>query len=156
MYSDPEHLIPTNEIDDLENCFEDALKEDRPIFDCFENYGEEICVWDGYGPDMHCCRRLVIEADYLVSNDWLAGDLINGLRDYIRRCPIVERVSIVGSQYSMKKLKVINGYENCGRNNSFEGFIAGINVLKNPPVSVHCLTKRGAGPTCKVLRTNYI
>ena len=24
------------------------------------------------------------------------------------------------------------------------------------PVSVHCLTKRGAGPTCKVLRTSYI
>tara|TARA_B100001758_G_C17948607_1_gene372123 strand:- start:18 stop:488 length:471 start_codon:yes stop_codon:yes gene_type:complete len=156
MFSDFEHLHFIDEADELEDCFESAMLEDSPVEDCFGNYGEEIAVWDGRGGGMHCCRRLVIKADYLVSNGSLASDLINELRDYIRGCPRVERVTIVGSQYSMKKLKVINGYDNCGRNNSFEGFIAGINVLKKQPVSVHCLTKRGAGPTCKVLRTSYI
>lgn len=156
MYSDPNHLMFPDEVNGLEDCFERAMEEDRPIEDCFGNYGEEIAVWDGHGGIMHCCRRLVIKADYLVAGGYSASDVINELRGYIRGCPRLERVTIVGSRYSMKELKVINGRDNCGKNPSFEGFIAGINVLKNPPVSVHCLTKIGAVPACKVLRTNYI
>ena len=48
MYTDPMH--PIDDFDQgLEDCFEHAILEDRPIEDCFGNYGEEICVWDGHG-----------------------------------------------------------------------------------------------------------
>ena len=152
MYSDPMHILDDlgNE---LEDCFEHAMLEDRPVEDCFENYGEEICVWPN-GGGFHCCRRLVIKADELLSRGCSARDLINDIREYIRRCPIVVRITILGSEFSMKELRVVNA--SCGRQNGFAAFIAGINVLKNPPVTVYCLSTRGAGPTRHVRRQNYI
>jgi len=152
MYSDPMHILDDFD-DELEDCFEHAMLEDRPIEDCFGNYGEEICVWDGNGGGMHCCRRLVIKADNLLNIGCSPRDLINELRDYIRRCPRVERITILGSEFSMKELKVVTA--SCGRQNGFAAFIAGINVLKNPPVRVYCLSTRGAGPTRHVRRQNY-
>tara|TARA_B100001564_G_C20590572_1_gene647621 strand:- start:65 stop:526 length:462 start_codon:yes stop_codon:yes gene_type:complete len=153
MYSDPNHIL--DEFDEgLEDCFEHAIMEDRPIEDCFGNYGEEICVWDGFGGGMHCCRRLVIKADDLFSRGCSARDLINDLREYIRRCPMVERITILGSEFSMRELRVVT--TSSGKHSGFAAFIAGINVLKNPPVSVHCLSTRGAGPTRNVKRQRYI
>ena len=153
MYTDPMH--PIDDFDQgLEECFEHAILEDRPIEDCFANYGEEIWVWDGHGMGMHCCRRLVIKAENLVSGGFSASDLINYLRDYIRRCPRVERITILGSAFSMKKLKVVGS--SCGKNSGFAAFIAGINVLKTPPLTVHCLSTRGAGPTRHIRRQRYI
>ena len=155
MYSDPNHIID-NFDQQLEDCFEHAIMEDRPIEGCFGNYGEEICIWNGYGPlaGLHCCRRLVIKADDLVNMGCTARDLINELREYIRRCPMVERITILGSEFSMKELRVVSA--SCGRHTGFAAFIAGINVLKIPPVSVCCLSTRGAGPTRHVRRQSYI
>ena len=152
MYSDPMHILDDlgNE---LEDCFEHAMLEDRPVEDCFGNYGEEICVWPN-GGGFHCCRRLVIKADELLSRSCSDRDLINDIREYIRMCPIVERITILGSEYSMRELKVVNA--SCGRQNGFAAFTAGINVLKNPPVTISCLSKRGAGPTLHVRRQSYI
>ena len=153
MYTDPMH--PIDDFDQgLEDCFEHAILEDRPIEDCFGNYGEEICVWDGHGTGIHCCRRLVIKAENFVSAGFSASDLINYLRDYIRRCPKVERITILGSAFSMKELRVVGS--SCGKHSGFAAFIAGINVLKTPPVTVHCLSIRGAGPTRHIRRQRYI
>ena len=152
MYSDPMHILDDFD-DELEDCFEHAMLEDRPIEDCFGNYGEEICVWPN-GGQPYCARRFVIKTDELLSKGGTARDLVNEIREYIRMCPIVERITILGSEFSMKKLKVVNA--SCKRHNTFAGFIVGINVLKHPPVTISCLTKRGAGPTLHVERTHYI
>lgn len=154
MYSDPMHIIDDDE-NELEDCFEHAMLEDRPVEDCFGRNGEEICVWDGYGQPLHCSRILVIKADDLVSRDYSAHYLINDLRDYIRSCPRVERITILGSEFSMKKLRVVNG--SCRSHKGFAAFFAGINVLKNlNPVTVYCLSILGDGPTRDVQRQNYI
>tara|TARA_B110000444_G_C18807304_1_gene580673 strand:+ start:491 stop:952 length:462 start_codon:yes stop_codon:yes gene_type:complete len=152
MYSDPKHILDDLD-DELEDCFEHAMLEDRPVEDCFGNYGEEICVWDnGHVRGMHCCRRLLIKADNLLDAGCSPRDLIDELRDYIRRCH-PEHITILGSEFSMKELKVVNA--SCGRHIGFAAFIAGINVLKNPPVRVYCLSTRGTGPTRHVRRQNY-
>ena len=68
MFGDPghEHLIFEHQHQDpLTDCFEQAMMEDREIEMCFGNFGEEVAVWpDGHGPHPHCCRTLVIKADY--------------------------------------------------------------------------------------------
>ena len=151
MYSDPMHEDIEHEHDPLEDCFERAMMEERPIEDCFSDFGEEVIVWPN-GDEHHCARRVVIKADDMVHMGY-QWDLVNMIRDYIRRCPMVEKITILGSEYAMKELKVVTG--NCGKRGDFGGFIAGINVLKTPPIRVCCMSKRGSGPTSHVERVVY-
>ena len=152
MYSDPGHEnLMHGQMSNLEDCFEDAMMEDRDIEVCFGNFGGEVLVWPhGYGPHPHCCRILVIKADDWYNLHRNPARLIDAIRDYIRNCPMVERIIIQGSEFSMRGLKLVSA--SCNIDLKFAAYIAGINVLKDPPVVVSCLTLRGAGPTRHIVK----
>ena len=160
--------------DELELCFEDKMMEGGEIEDCLGNSGEPIGIWpkedeDGYGiegniEDIGCYRRLVIKADALVvGNEPLSSirkknftvefwdEDYEDLQNYIQDCPEVERITILGSEFAMRKLKVVDS--------NFEAFVRGINVSKSPSVVVSCLSKRGDGnslpPTLHVNKVYY-
>ncbi len=150
--------------DDLELCFERRMMNGEDIEDCFGYGGETIGVWPN-GDSDRCYRRLVIKADELVSQfmyDNKKGVLQVGpcdiklrdfMKNYINKCPEVERITILGSEFAMRKLKVVNS--NCVKEKTFEAFVTGINVSKSPSVVVSCLSKRGDGPTLHPIKVYY-
>ena len=157
MFSDPQHDHIVHNIDNQNHliaCFEDAMINNLDIENCFGNYGQEVAVWaDGhhYG---HCCQTLGIKADFWWNYHMHPQHLVHQIRDYIRNCPAVERIIVQGSEFSMKSMKLITSK---GRIDSkFSAFIAGINVLKGPPVVLTCMTLRGAGPTQHVVTDHCI
>ena len=156
MFRDPHHHIAhniNNQIN-LIDCFENAMMNNLDIENCFGNHGGDVAVWADGPLNGYCCQTLVIKADFWWNFHLHPQPLVDAIRDYIRNCPAVQRIIVQGSEFSMRSLKLVTS---SGRIDSkLSAFIAGINVLRIPPVVFTCMTLRGAGPTLHVVTDHCI
>ena len=156
-FSDPNHeqLFPDRN-DALDDCFEkQLLEEDGDIYSCFGKHGEEIAIWPNGSGIPFCSKILFVDVDMAYSRyeEKAAEKLVSLIRNYMRTCPLCEKIKIVGSGDCMRELKGVT--QQCWGRSDYSGFIAGINVIKTKPVLVTCLSKFGRGPSSGVRKVRY-
>ena len=66
----------------------------------------------------------------------------------------MERITIQGSEFAMRKLKVVT--DDCNMNEYFKGKVDGWNDLMSRPLVVSCLSKRGNNGTSHVKKVYYL
>ena len=155
--------------DELENCFEQKMLRGEDIGDCLGYGGEEIGVWPNGGGD-RCFRRLVIEADVLVGRDMVNHppgeptfgpcdkELEEFLNYHLEKCPDVERITIIGSEFAMRKLKVLTGAK-LEKTKPYKKWFSGINTQRkgfnSPLLVVSCICIRGRNSSSYVKKEYY-
>tara|TARA_B100001175_G_C19303092_1_gene539215 strand:+ start:186 stop:677 length:492 start_codon:yes stop_codon:yes gene_type:complete len=151
--------------DELEDCIEEKMRRGEDIEDCLEYGGGEIGVWPNGGED-RCFRYLVIKADVLVGRHMLPvvhgepkfGPCDKALEDFLdyqfRKCPDLERITIQGSEFAMRKLKIVT--DDCNKKDYFRGKINGLNNMRRRPIVVSCFSKRGNNDTSHVKKVYYL
>ena len=140
--------------DRIDDCIEKKLMMDKDIEDCFDGDGEHVCIWPNGGSTPYCCKTLVIKADSIATTYGSDRDFIwDFIRYYVRKCPNVEEIKIVGNVVSMNGFYIVTS--SGGFYSRFAAFISGIKVLKKSPLVVKCFTKGSRRMRSRVLRTMY-
>lgn len=170
-YYDPDFQYDELDLqyDELENCFEQKMLRGEDIVDCLGYGGEEIGFWPNGGGD-RCFRRLVIEADVLVGRDMVNhppgeptfGPCDKELRAFLNyhlgKCPDVERITIIGSELAMMKLKVLEGAK-LKKTKLYKEYFRGINTQRigfnSPRLVVSCICIRGRDSSSHVKKEYY-